>query len=460
MKDYYAVLGLDQSATEKEIKRAYFKLIRKYSPESDVEKFQEIREAYEFLKTHRDEFVIPLPEDQFARKMVEEIEKNIKYRLYDVAIECCEEGKKYYPEEFYFQYQLGQCQVYNGNTGNAIRTFQAMVQKYPQHKECIRGLAIAYYERGFYKKALPVFEQAYQLGCKEIDFVLKYCDILNDTTDALKIRELINPYLEQENDIGNEQIAEYLELYTRLLCNIEELGQEDNHKEIQAVLQFFDKNRVKIREEKELAGVLLISYINFLRYENNASNQELIQQLTLECDNLELDLKLRKAIEWQLNYERLEKDTRIHEDIIRYVAVHRMDMMEFPAETMRFIKLDAELCILEKVPEILKDVETLKGEYPLFYEQTKDFFNVIQNTNSLNYQKEKRLKEHRSKRMYYSQYYYEKDDKATFMDDCYSEENLEDWEETVPFVRAEKKIGRNDPCPCGSGLKYKKCCGR
>ena len=24
----------------------------------------------------------------------------------------------------------------------------------------------------------------------------------------------------------------------------------------------------------------------------------------------------------------------------------------------------------------------------------------------------------------------------------------------------EKKIGRNDPCPCGSGKKYKNCCGR
>ncbi|WP_369523736.1 SEC-C metal-binding domain-containing protein [Novacetimonas hansenii] len=21
-----------------------------------------------------------------------------------------------------------------------------------------------------------------------------------------------------------------------------------------------------------------------------------------------------------------------------------------------------------------------------------------------------------------------------------------------------RKVGRNDPCPCGSGLKYKKCC--
>lgn len=28
----------------------------------------------------------------------------------------------------------------------------------------------------------------------------------------------------------------------------------------------------------------------------------------------------------------------------------------------------------------------------------------------------------------------------------------------LPIKRAETKIGRNDPCPCGSGKKYKKCC--
>ena len=27
-------------------------------------------------------------------------------------------------------------------------------------------------------------------------------------------------------------------------------------------------------------------------------------------------------------------------------------------------------------------------------------------------------------------------------------------------VHVEKKVGRNDPCPCGSGKKYKNCCGR
>jgi len=30
---------------------------------------------------------------------------------------------------------------------------------------------------------------------------------------------------------------------------------------------------------------------------------------------------------------------------------------------------------------------------------------------------------------------------------------------TVKPIVKEKEPGRNDPCPCGSGKKYKKCCG-
>ena len=33
-------------------------------------------------------------------------------------------------------------------------------------------------------------------------------------------------------------------------------------------------------------------------------------------------------------------------------------------------------------------------------------------------------------------------------------------EKKVPVKRAEAKVGRNDPCPCGSGKKYKNCCGK
>ncbi|MBM3307437.1 MAG: preprotein translocase subunit SecA [Candidatus Eisenbacteria bacterium] len=41
-----------------------------------------------------------------------------------------------------------------------------------------------------------------------------------------------------------------------------------------------------------------------------------------------------------------------------------------------------------------------------------------------------------------------------------SEEGAEDEGPRPEPVRRAERVGRNDPCPCGSGRKYKKCCGR
>ena len=43
-------------------------------------------------------------------------------------------------------------------------------------------------------------------------------------------------------------------------------------------------------------------------------------------------------------------------------------------------------------------------------------------------------------------------------DEMYYRQMIEDMKENSKPVTSEKKIGRNDPCPCGSGKKYKKCC--
>lgn len=37
---------------------------------------------------------------------------------------------------------------------------------------------------------------------------------------------------------------------------------------------------------------------------------------------------------------------------------------------------------------------------------------------------------------------------------------IKDFKKSKTVTREEAKIGRNDPCPCGSGKKYKKCCGK
>ncbi|RDE22799.1 preprotein translocase subunit SecA [Motiliproteus coralliicola] len=40
------------------------------------------------------------------------------------------------------------------------------------------------------------------------------------------------------------------------------------------------------------------------------------------------------------------------------------------------------------------------------------------------------------------------------------EQPSEGAEPSQPFVREDRKVGRNEPCPCGSGKKYKQCCGK
>ena len=38
------------------------------------------------------------------------------------------------------------------------------------------------------------------------------------------------------------------------------------------------------------------------------------------------------------------------------------------------------------------------------------------------------------------------------------EELLKNTEKVKPIIKADKAVGRNEPCPCGSGKKFKKCC--
>jgi hypothetical protein len=93
-------------------------------------------------------------------------------------------------------------------------------------------------------------------------------------------------------------------------------------------------------------------------------------------------------------------------------------------------------------PEILR----LKNAYPELYKLKLDFFNQVLDRKKEGFLFDTFQKKYRK---------YKKLCPEKFEDE---DEEFEDKPE--PYRRPGPKVGRNDPCPCGSGKKYKKCCGR
>ena len=54
----------------------------------------------------------------------------------------------------------------------------------------------------------------------------------------------------------------------------------------------------------------------------------------------------------------------------------------------------------------------------------------------------------------------ENNQKMNYKHPLVSESNQNKTPTDKPFIRNKPKIGRNEPCPCGSGKKYKQCHGR
>jgi hypothetical protein len=67
---------------------------------------------------------------------------------------------------------------------------------------------------------------------------------------------------------------------------------------------------------------------------------------------------------------------------------------------------------------------------------------------------------HGSRREEERSYWRENDDEDVAEDDADEDDAARPAIEVLPATPPDPKAGRNEPCPCGSGQKFKKCCGR
>ena len=117
----------------------------------------------------------------------------------------------------------------------------------------------------------------------------------------------------------------------------------------------------------------------------------------------------------------------------------------------------------QKDPLVIYKMEAFKLFEELIHKINHDVTAYLSKGNIMVEIRPDEVREARRKKTDFSKARVHKDDSEGY-DDSLDQEHMSDDGQPVmqkpqTFIRSEKKIGRNDPCPCGSGKKYKNCHG-
>lgn len=460
MNTYYDVLGLAPGASQTDIKKAYFRLIRQYSPESDPEQFQKIREAYEQLRSMQNAPegpVFPPFSEPWAENMLKQVERYRREGDTERFRDTCEEAWRLFPKDIQFLYLLIIAQRQCGNTGKAVKNAELLVRKTPENKWFHRELAISYMERGFTRKAYRACGKAYELGCRDMDFVLTYAEVCNNYGVYDKGTEILLDMVCQEKRWSKEEMPELMSAYAGLLNMYSRTGADGLTEAVDRLCGTLEQYGLYLKEY--VPDLCLMMSCVWMAEENCLmevkQTERVLTALRKICHG---DSELEKLVDRtkeEYDYQRILKDPRIGETLeYGYEIYFERDGLD--EYIRKFALTDIQLCMLEEREEILAQAEILKTEYPDYYEKLRKFLEKLRAGKNQAYLKDGLLKIYRRLSQEVSGgYYYEKypEEKrraeGTMIHDGMSEE---------PYVRQSKKIGRNDPCPCGSGKKYKHCC--
>lgn len=468
MKDYYEILALTPKASKEDIKRAYFRLVRKYPPDRFEVEFMSIRKAYETLSNEEtrkqydsiNNLSTDIKEDyRLARTFMEE--GNIKK-----AIKILEKMQKEDPKMLLVKASLAEAYLENNNSGKALKIYEELTTAEPKNAAFAGYLANAYLNRGWHKKAILAYKRAIELDSDNISLWLGLSSAHVENWDYWNARNVLEKFLDVVKDIDDNTTI-YLEL---IMLDINFKMFSTIHKSLDKLVQLAINND-EVKDNVAFTLAHLASYLMQRGREEDAIRtiEKAAQILPKNKDILRIKKEFGNFVRYIDEFHKMERNVKIKHEVAALIALEVLPSEEL--EMNDEIEKDAmthlqEYSVLIDYNKYRISIKKLAKEYPNLYALKAVFFNKL--TDSIERKKlqgvyEKQIGKYKSIiDQYVYEHEYEEDDDEE--DDEYDNNGFDDDgfddEPQEPIVREEPKVGRNDPCPCGSGKKYKKCCGK
>ena len=490
--EMYRLLELKEGATAEEVKKAYFRLIRKYPPETHPEDFQRLRAAYEALKDGppKNEGRITIEtHTQLAEYLVESAMDYADAGDYEGACSVLEDALNMEPKNPSIHSLMARYQIYEDHPQVAARHAQIVTELQPDDLEAWIILANALDNRGWYKKARNAFQRAYELGARDPDFLVARIDnmIENEGEDAVSAEEFIEviratPVTPQYHKViwtayshwatrvspDPKSVSDLLTDYERYMGRVSDTSRPE-HEYLIPMLALLSEN----------SAVLM-------NLQNRKRMYKTVQKLV---DRHQITQKTADEFSGEVIVELVGTDMRLEQTAWLGMCMYALEYVD--PELMSCHVADCQLALLENMEQTMQEAEIIRSEYPELPEHYPEFFTALETGTTDAFVRELSPRTRKLTRKYKGyvlgrqlaeltalkvrNHETDLDDLDDLDDpdpdevDAFYRENAADedenddpdgefWVPEDPYVRDKPTVGRNDPCPCGSGKKFKKCC--
>ncbi|WP_042459994.1 J domain-containing protein [Neobacillus dielmonensis] len=377
-ENYYAILEVDVSSSFEHIKKAYFRLIRKYPVERCPDEFNRIRNAYDTLKDAkmRQEYDSKLLYGQEMESLRSEgLDAYHNHDDFYKASECFKKLLVIEPGLSDIRNFYALSLFYIGEEDKAIRQFQRLIQIEPDDFTYQLNYAKVLEDVGPEEEALQQFKRIYLLFPSNIEALFALVDHHIKRKEFPKALSLLDKEINNEKQEGMH-VYYYLKKRIQLSAVLKEKGLLTNT--IQLIQEFLKE---KPNEKESALSDLLNVGLDLYKQKKYSLALKVFQFLaSSKYDFPDIDSLVNETEERAIvydEYDRLEMEKKVVPSVKQVLTVYlfgdEVSEEEFEQHSQR--AFENFTYDVENYPEdTLKSINRIMIKYPALYDCRKELF--------------------------------------------------------------------------------------
>ena len=377
MKNFYDILGVDKNIPTSEIKKAYNKLLRKYPPEKEAEKYKEIREAYDTLKDEksRKNYDTYFSYGDKIKKLEENAKKNIESKNYNQAEKDLKKILIIAEGTLHIREMLGEVLLLQKKYSESLIQFEKLIDENPENSDYYIKIGNIYEGKNQSYEAEKMYLKAYELDYSNslaINSIVYFYIKQNNIDKAIKFLE---KEIYRDNSLDFDDFFALTQLIECYVQKNDKIGVQKVIKDIRKVIPLDEDSKKYASWKLAKLGYQILEIQLY-----DLASEVLKFSADLDSENPDIKQILKLSTLYSMTSKLLDEDSiygPIKGPILFYIHGTEENQQQ-RKENLELIEMILKSTNLDILEQTKTSIEKIKSKYYLLYLEQKDLYNAIE----------------------------------------------------------------------------------